>query len=429
MTHVEDSDELRAEVERLRSENKKLQRSRTRRERARRASVVGLLILGCGLAMLSVVAIWLRVTLLDTNHYVKTVAPIAAEPAVQQAVADKLDNAINSRVDFEGLAREALPDRADVLAPAIQTGLRSFIRTRIDDFTQSQRFQDLWVEANRRAHTRIIELLEGGRSKRLVLDNDTVYLDLSPAVDRVKTALTDRGLTRIASAIPPSVDGRIQLVQSEGLVKAQRGVRLLKGIAILLPLLALLALGGAVALSRSKRRGLLQAAIGVALAMLLLVALLSLARSAYLSALGNGALPRDAAADIFDTVATFLRNGVRIVVIAAVVLALISFLAGMPLSRLARSGWSRVATPARRRWVARQRTPLMLVVGGIGGIALLVRDAPSVAYVVIVLALVAVAVGVIALLGLQAGDPVADELGADDEGQHGHDHGVVGGHP
>jgi hypothetical protein len=429
MTHVEDSDELRAEVERLRSENKKLQRSRTRRERARRASVVGLLILGCGLAMLSVVAIWLRVTLLDTNHYVKTVAPIAAEPAVQQAVADKLDNAINSRVDFEGLAREALPDRADVLAPAIQTGLRSFIRTRIDDFTQSQRFQDLWVEANRRAHTRIIELLEGGRSKRLVLDNDTVYLDLSPAVDRVKTALTDRGLTRIASAIPPSVDGRIQLVQSEGLVKAQRGVRLLKGIAILLPLLALLALGGAVALSRSKRRGLLQSAIGVALAMLLLVALLSLARSAYLSALGNGALPRDAAADIFDTVATFLRNGVRIVVIAAVVLALISFLAGMPLSRLARSGWSRVATPARRRWVARQRTPLMLVVAGIGGIALLVRDAPSVAYVVIVLALVAVAVGVIALLGLQAGDPVADELGADDEGQHGHDHGVVGGHP
>ena len=40
------------------------------------------------------------------------------------------------------------------------------------------------MEANRRAHTRIIELLEGGRSGRLVLDDDTVYLDLSPAVDR-----------------------------------------------------------------------------------------------------------------------------------------------------------------------------------------------------------------------------------------------------
>jgi hypothetical protein len=429
MTHVEDSDELHAEVERLRSENKKLQRSRTRRERARRAGVVALLIGGCGLAALSVVAIWLRVTLLDTDRYVSTVAPIAAEPAVQQAVADKLDTAITSRVDFAALAREALPDRADVLAPAIQSGLQSFIRTRIDDFTQSQRFQDLWVEANRRAHTRIVDLLEGGRSKRLVLDKDTVYLDLSPAVDRVKTALTDRGLTRIAGAIPPSVDGRIELVQSQGLVKAQRGIRLLKAIAIVLPLLALLCLGGAVALSRSRRRGLLQAAIGVALSMLLLVAALAVARSAYLSALGSGALPRDAAADIFDAVVTFLRNGVRIVVIAAVVLALISFLAGMPLSRLARAGWSRVATTSRRRWVARQRTPLMLVAAGIGGIALLVRDAPGVAYVVVVLALVAVTVGVIALIGSQTGDPVAEELGADHEDEHGHDHGVVGGHP
>jgi hypothetical protein len=429
MTHVEDTEALRAENERLRQQNAKLQRSRTRRERARRASVVALVILGCGLAVLSVVAIWLRVTLLDTDRYVSTVAPIAAEPAVQKAVADKLDNAINSRVDFDGLAREALPDRADVLAPAIQTGLQSFIRTRIDDFTRSQRFQDLWVEANRRAHTRIVELLEGGRSKRLVLDDDTVYLDLSPAVDRVKTALTDRGLSRIASAIPPSVDGRIELVQSQGLVKAQSGVRLLKGIAIVLPLLALLCLAGSVWLTRPRRRGLLHAAIGVAIAMLLLIAGLALARSAYLSALGNGALPRDAAADIFDTLATFLRNGIRIVVIVAVVLALISFLAGMPLSKFARAGWSRVMTPSRRRWIARQRTPLMLVAGGIGGIALLVRDAPGVAYVITVLALVAVAVGVIALIGSQVGEPVADELGPDDEGQHGHDHGVVGGHP
>ena len=103
--------------------------------------------------------------------------------------------------------------------------MQSFIRTRIDEFTRSQRFQDLWTEANRRAHTRIVELLVGGRSRRLVLDDDTVYLDLSPAVDRIKTGLQERGLTRIAAAIPPSVDGRIELVQSEGARQAQRGVR------------------------------------------------------------------------------------------------------------------------------------------------------------------------------------------------------------
>ena len=362
-----DAEALRAENERLRAENERLQRRGTRRNRTRRASVVGLLVLGSGLAVLSVVAIWLRVTLLDTDRYVDTVAPIAAQPAVQSAVAAKLDSAISERIDLDGLVREALPDRADVLAPAIERGLQSFIRTRIDEFTRSQRFQDLWVEANRRAHTRVVELLTGGRSKRLVLDNDTVYLDLSPAVDRVKTALQERGLSRIASAIPPSVDGRIELVQSEGLVQAQRGVRLLKGLAIVLPLLALLALGGSVWLSRPRRRGILHAAIGVAVAMLLLFAALALARTAYLDALGGGALPRDAASAIFDTLVAFLRNGVRIVVIAAVVLALLAFVAGMPLSRIASTGWSRLATSPRRRWIARHRNALMIAAGAVGG--------------------------------------------------------------
>ena len=146
-----------------------------------------LLVLGCGLAALSVVAIWLRVTLLDTDRYVDTVAPIAAQPAVQDAVADKLESAIYSRVDFASLAREVLPERADVMAPVIQTGVQSFISARITEFTRSQRLQNIWTEANRRAHTRIVELLEGGRSGRVVLDGDTVYLDLSPAVERVKT--------------------------------------------------------------------------------------------------------------------------------------------------------------------------------------------------------------------------------------------------
>jgi hypothetical protein len=417
--------DLESEVVRLRAENEKLKSRARRRERGRRGSVVLLLVLGCGLTALSVLAIWLRVTLLNTDRYVETVAPIAAQPAVQDAVADKLETAIYSRIDFASLAREVLPERADVMAPVIQTGVQSFISARITEFTRSQRFQNVWVDANRRAHTRIVGLLEGGRSGRLVLDQDTVYLDLSPAVDRIKTALQERGLTRIAAAIPPSVDGQIKLVQSEGLVSAQRGVRLLKGVAIVLPVLAVLCLAGAVFLSRPRRRGLLHVAIGVALAMLLMVAALAIARSAYLDALGSGAFPRDAASSIFDTLVTFLRDGLRVVLIAALLLALVSFLFGLPLGAL----WSRVVTDSRRRWFALHRNALLLVVVGLGGMTLVVRDAPTGGDVLVVALIVAVLCGGIVLLGLQAGDPVPDELGADHEDEHGHDHGVVGGHP
>ena len=412
---------MESEVARLRAENARLKQRVARRERVRSGARVLLLVAGCGLAALSVVAIWLRVTLLDTDRYVDTVAPIAAQPAVQDAVADKLETAIYSRIDFASLAREALPGRTEVMAPVIETGVQSFLSARIAEFTRSQRFQDLWTEANRRAHTRLVALLEGGRSGRLVLDQDTVYLDLSPAVDRVKAALQERGLTRIASAIPPSVDGRVQLVQSEALVTAQGGVRLLKAVAIVLPVLALLCLAGAVYLSRSRRRGVLHAAIGVALAMLVLVAALGVARSAYLDALGSGALPREAASDIFDTLATFLRDGLRVVLIVAVVLALVAFLFGMPLGAL----WSRVVTDSRRRWFALHRNALLLVVVGVGGLTLVVRDAVSGGDVLVVALVVAALCGVIVVLGLQAGEPVAEELEADQQG----DRGVVGGHP
>ena len=268
-------DELQVEVERLRAENASLQRRVELRARLRGAASGLLLVLGCGLAVLSLVAVWMRVTILDTDRYVDTVAPIAADPAVQQAVADKLESAIFTRVDFAALAREVLPERADVLAPAIQSGVQTVISDRIAEFTRSERFQELWIEANRRAHTRVEELLTGGRSGRLELDEDTVYLDLSAAVDRVRAGLQERGLNRVASAIPPTVDGRVELFQSQGLVSAQRAIRLLKAVAIVLPVLALLCLAGSVFLARSRRRGVLRVGIGIAVAMLVLIAALA----------------------------------------------------------------------------------------------------------------------------------------------------------
>src|SRR3954454_24114880 len=131
MTHVE-SDALQAEVERLRAENAALSRRVEWRRSLRRASSGFLLVLGCGLAVLSLLAIWLRATLLNTDRYVNTVAPLAAEPPVQRAVAGKLKGAIDSKVDYDGLIQQALPDRGDVLAPAIGTVLKQFVDGRVD---------------------------------------------------------------------------------------------------------------------------------------------------------------------------------------------------------------------------------------------------------------------------------------------------------
>src|SRR5215207_6509669 len=296
-------------------------------EMVRRAAVVFLLVLGCGLSAAALIAIWTRATVTDTDRYVETMAPVAASPAVQKTVADKLDKSITGAIDFEALARDVLPDRADVLAPAIEAGAESAIRRQLDNFVASDRFQDLWNDANRRAHSTVVGLLTTGKSGRLALKDETVYLDLSAVVDRIKERLHDRGYDRIADAIPDTVDGRIPLLTSDGFATARKGINLLKGLSIVLPILALLCFGGHLLLSRPRRRGWLRVALGLAVTSLLLLAAVGVTRSAYLDAVDQAVLPKQAASDIFDALISLLRTTLRLAVIIALVLAALSLLA------------------------------------------------------------------------------------------------------
>jgi hypothetical protein len=388
---------LKEEVVRLEA---KLDRRARRRAYARRFGLAFLLVLGCGLVAMSLIAAYVRATVVDTDRYVQTMAPIADSPAVQAAVADKLDAAITSRVEFDVLLREALPDRADPLAPALAGGLQQAIRSRIDAFVASDEFARLWDEANRRVHSRVVALLTTGESGRLRLDDDTVYLDFGAAVERVRTGLEERDLDRLAAAIPPSVDGRVTLLKSEGFATARRGLDLLESLTIVLPILALLCLAGHVALSRPRRRGLLRVGLGLVVTALLLLAVVGIARSAYLDAIDQEVLPREAAADIFDALIALLRTGLRAVAIAAVALALLALVLGRSgaIAERSRSALRGVATDRRVGWVAEHRGLLQVAAVALGGLVLLSWDPPTAGLVLIDAVLVGAAVALIAAI-------------------------------
>lgn len=396
---------LRDENERLRAANEKLARRVALGSRLRRATTVFLLVLGCGLVAASLIAIWTRASVLNTDRYVKTMAPIARSKAVQKTVADKLDAKITGAIDFDAIARDVLPARADVLAPAIEAGAENAIRQQLDRFVASDRFAELWDEANRRVHTRVVGLLTTGKSGKLALQGDTVYLDLSPAVDRIKQALSDRGLTRIADAIPPTVDGQIPLLTSDGFSSARRGINLIKGLSVLLPLLALLALAGHVLMSRPRGRGLLRVALGLAVTGLLLLAAVGIGRSAYLGAIDQNVLPRQAAADIFDSLIALLRSALRITVIAAVVLAGLSLLTRAPVRRAVeasgprlRAAAGRVRSDPRTEWLAANRVYIQWGIVLLGGLVLVAWDNPTAVVVLIDAALIALAIWVVRAL-------------------------------
>jgi hypothetical protein len=405
------------QVEKLTEEVARLRAKLDRRERwrtgGRRALLTFTLVLGCGLVALSLIAVYVHATVLNTDRYVDTMAPIARSPNVQKAVADKLDTAITSRVDFDSILSNTLPPKAEPLAPVLATGLHQAIRSRIDAFVHSDRFPQLWDDANRRVHSRVVALLTTGESKRVKLEGDTVFLDLGPAVQRVKDALNDRGLERLSAAIPPTVDGRITLLQSQGFVDARRGVHLLETLVVVLPILALLFLAGHVALSRPRRRGLLRVGIGLLVTALLLLALVGIGRSAYLDAIGGNVLPRQAAADIFDSLISLLRAAARVVAIAAVVLALIALVLGRAgaIGARSRQALSAVATDERIGWVAAHRGALQGTAAALGAIVLFSWDPPTAGVVLIDAAIVAAIVLLIAALARSARSPgVGDAL-------------------
>src|SRR4051812_30400701 len=115
------SEDLRARIATLEAENEALRDhtqatpavlgpSATRRRSGRWRAVVAvvLILFGCLLAPVAVVAGWAKVTLTDTDRFVATYAPLARDPAVQAYVVDQAVNVINQNVDVNALTSEVI---------------------------------------------------------------------------------------------------------------------------------------------------------------------------------------------------------------------------------------------------------------------------------------------------------------------------------
>lgn len=83
-----------------------------------------LIVIGCILAPMSVVAVWTKSLVTDTDRYVATVAPLANDPAIQNAVADKITAQIFTHLDVAGVTNQAV----DALA---ERGLPPLVATRL----------------------------------------------------------------------------------------------------------------------------------------------------------------------------------------------------------------------------------------------------------------------------------------------------------
>ncbi|MFL6003472.1 MAG: hypothetical protein ACJ72P_11730 [Nocardioides sp.] len=290
------------------------------------------------LAPLSILATWAHDEVSDTDRYVETVAPLADSPEVQAAVTARLTARIVGLIDVQAVTKDAidalqqrgLPPRAvaslTALTPPLAAGVESFVNNQVSRLVASQAFADAWEQANRVAHTQMVAVLTGETGEAVSVTGGTVQLNLAPVIDAVKQRLVDAGFT-LASRIP-AVTTEITLFQSADLAKAQTAFRLLDAAARALPIIALILLGAAVAVSRRRRRTLTIGAIVIAGSMLLLGAALNFFRIAYLDAIPSDRLPADAAAVIFDQLVQFIRLNLRAVLVISLAVAFVAWVSG-----------------------------------------------------------------------------------------------------
>jgi hypothetical protein len=347
--------EERAELDRLRAENVALRAQmrerattadtepvpadgRAARQRWRTIVATLLIVVGCVLAPLSVAAVWTRNQVTNTDRYVATVAPLADDPAIQNAIADQITAQVFNYIDVQGLTNQAvdvlsergltpvLADQLRALAVPIANGVQSFTRSQVGKVVESDAFADAWVQANRVAHAELVAALTGEGGGAVTVENDTVSVNLAAFIETVKQRLVESGFS-IAARIP-EVDASFVLFQSEDITRARSGFNLLNTLGVWLPVIAIVLLVLGVYVARDHRRATVGAALGVAISMVVLALGLAVFRSIYLDAVPASVLPHDAAAVLYDTIVRFLRLGIRTVFVLALVVAAGAFLSG-----------------------------------------------------------------------------------------------------
>jgi hypothetical protein len=297
-----------------------------------------LLVVGCVLLPVSLSAVWVRNTLLDTDNYVSTVGPLADDPDVQQAIANRVTDALFANVDVEEQVADALPPRAGFLATPVANGIRTAVEAATLRLAESDRFEVLWEKANRRAHEAVVDVLTGGGS-RVTTENGTVAIDTAQIVENVKARLDARGITVFDDFEPRNE--QFVLFQSEDLAEVQGLVDLLQTIAWVLPFVALACFAGAIALSGNRRRTVQRGALGVAFAVAVQIVLLKAGRNLYLDAVTTKKSTPGAAGSVWDQLTSFLRTAGFAVIALALVIAFIAWVVGPSSAATSLRSWWR----------------------------------------------------------------------------------------
>ncbi|MFI5198954.1 MAG: hypothetical protein ACHQXL_01080 [Candidatus Limnocylindrales bacterium] len=384
--------------------------------RLRRFGTGFFLVLVCLLVVVANLATWTQQTILNTDRYVAVVGSVPSNPAVQEAIADRVSSQVVIALDLQDRIAGILPDKASALAAPITAALQERIRTQVLTIVSSDAFAQVWVKAQRALHEELVRVLRG-ESTVITIDHDTLYLNLLPLIGNVVSQLQQQGIIPASETLPDfsAVDpdqvrdqlqaalgitlsptfGQLPLVQTDTLRQAQLFVKILDALVIVLWLLVVVFAALALWASANRRRMAMMLGVGAVIALLLSRLLIGGIEAAVISSIsdsGSAATVKAIVDDVLANLFMFLWWSVGV----AALIGLIAFFLGRP--RPARPtlpsgptvGRAQLSSEGLRTWTRAHVRQLRWVLPGIilAIVAILEVGLEMVVLVVAVIALV-----------------------------------------
>jgi hypothetical protein len=227
-----------------------------------------LVIVGALLAIVSLLAGYVRFQGLDTPTVEDTAGELIADPEIRDQIATTLVEQLYANVDVEAVLREQLPPEQRGLAGPISGAIRVGFDRVARRLLELPRPQQLWVRTIAETHRNLLRVLEDDLGALETTGGDVV-LDLRPLIVRLGEQVAIVG--RIDERLGPDA-GRITILQADQLETAQDLTRLMKVLGMWLWLVPIALWGIALWLAAERRRATLRmigwSAIGAGLVVL-----------------------------------------------------------------------------------------------------------------------------------------------------------------
>ena len=325
-----------------------------------------LVVLGALLAVLALLAGYIRYQALDTDTVEQTAGELIADPEIRNQIAATMVDQLYANVDVEAALEQRLPPDQKALAGPIAAAVRAGADRLAQGLLNRPRAQELWVRTIAATHRNLISVLKDERTS-LRTSEGNVVLDLQPLLIQLGERVAIVG--DIDQRLQSNPDaGKITIIKSNQLEKAQDLTRLMNFLGLWLWVVPIALWAIALWLARGRRRDILRMiGFSAILAGLLVLVVRRIVGSIVVDELATTESQEAPVRDTWDIVTGLLRDGGLTLMGIGVLLLVAVWIAGP----------SRYAT-GTRRWLAPHIARAELAFGGAAALlALLVWWGPT----------------------------------------------------